>query len=234
MAVKKSGVSREKSGGKTRVWFVLLIFFSCLLSPNSQLVFGTVRQEVYVTGHVQPFGGYIFTEAVTFEITEPGKQEIGQIVVDGLYNGEYPWIMRCYTDNLHFTGVGGALRSPPPAGMVSEDGKFVIPLFINTPIFGADEWRRIPDVSEPEFVPYKPDPEPGKTDYTDCVMIGIDPRNGSWVAGPDGLLYTGDDNILGDGTVETPFEMTLQADVLKAAVRGKYAATLYIEIVSAP
>ena len=98
-------------------------------------------------------------------MTKPGQQEIGKIVVDGLYNGEYPWIMRAYTD---------------------------------------------------------------------CVLMGIDPRNGSWVTGPDGLLYTADDNFLGDLTVATPFELLLQANIPAAAVQGEYDAVLYIEISPAP
>lgn len=209
----------------------LLLFFNLVSIPPSP---ASVQQEVYITGQVQPFGGYVFTEAVTFEVAEPGKQVVGQIVVDGLYNGEYPWILRAYTDNLQFSGVGGAVRSINPAGLVSEDGQFVIPLFIQTPNDGEEEWQRIPDLGEPGATPYTPDADPARKTGTDCVLMGIDPRNGSWVAGPDGLLYTGDDNLIGDITVATPFEMTLMADVPATGVRGKYAATLYLEIVSAP
>ena len=210
------------------------ILILLLLLASASRSWAAVKQEVYVTGHVQPFGGYLFTEAVAFDITKPGKQEIGKIVVDGMYNGEYPWIMRVYTDNLRYTGIGGAVRLPSPAGLVSEDGQFVIPLLIQGPNFGPDEWRVIPDLSEPGYSPYAPKPEPGEASYTDCVVMGIDPRNGNWVAGGDGLLYTGDDNFLGDATIPTPFEMTLQADVSPSGVRGKYATTLYIEIVPAP
>ena len=200
------------------------------LSP----VFASSRQEVYITGHVQSFGGYTLSEAVAFEIKQPGDQEIGRIVVDGLYNGEYPWIMRAYTDNLHFAGVSGAARSPSPAGLVSKDGTSSIPLYIHCPTYGPNVWRRIPDLSETGYLSYQPDPEPGEPIYTDCVLMGIDPRNGAWVAGPDGLLYTADDNFLGDITVGTPFELTLQAKVPSSAAQGDYEAVLYIEIVTAP
>lgn len=201
-----------------RVFAMTTVFFLSLLATHRASA--TVQQEVYITGHVQPFGGYKATEAVAFEVRQPGKQEIGRIVVDGLYNGEYPWILRCYTDNLQFSGVGGAVRSPSPAGVVSTDGQFAIPLFLNCPNFGPEEWRRIPDL--------------GETPYSDCIVMGIDPRNDVWVAGPDELLYTADDNLLGDITIETPFEITLQADVPASAVRGKYDTTLYLEIVAAP
>ena len=192
---------------------LLLTFVIPLAAHASQ------QQEVYVTGHVQPFGGYAFTEAVSFDVTAPGAQEIGRIVVDGLYNGEDPWIMRAYTDNLRFAGITGSLRAPSPAGLVSKDGLYVIPLSIHSPSYGADVWRQIPDLSETT---------------TECVLMGIDPRNGSWVAGPDGLLYTQDDNLLGDNTVATPFELILQANVPPAAVRGEYDTVLYIEINPAP
>ena len=216
------------SSGRT----IALAFSLLLVFPLS--LRATVQQEVYITGHVQPFGGYKMTEAVAFEIREPGKQEIGRIIVDGLYNGEYPWVMRCYTDNLHFSGVGGALRTPSPGGLVSTEGQFVIPLSLNCPNFGPDTWRRIPDLGDPGTVPYAANPEPGEVAYTDCIVMGIDPRNGAWVAGPDELLYTADDNFLGDTTVATPFEIVLQADVPASAVRGRYDATLYFEIVAAP
>ena len=205
----------------------LVVFFSI---PG----FASQQQEVYVTGHVQPFGGYLFSEAVAFDVTAPGEQEIGRIIVDGLYNGEYPWIMRAYTDNMHFAGVTGAVRNPSPAGLVSKDGLYVIPLSIHTPSDGPNVWRRIPDLNEAGYLPYEPEPEPGEPTYTDCVLMGIDPRNGSWVAGPDGLLFTHDDNLLGDNTTATPFEMVLQANIPASAVKGEYDAVLYIEISPAP
>ena len=208
----------------------------CLVTYSLPLrtALASSRQEVYITGHVQSFGGYTYTEAVTFEIKQPGDQEIGRIVVDGLYNGEYPWIMRAYTDNLHFSGVSGALHLPSPAGLISGDGTYAIPLYIHCPTYGPNVWRRIPDLSEPGYLPYLPIPEPGEATYTDCVLMGIDPRNGAWVAGRDGLLYTYDDNFMGDITVGTPFELTLQAKVPASAVQGEYDAVLYIEIVAAP
>ena len=210
------------------VLYVFVVLSILHLSPAH----ASVQQEIYVTGHVQSFGGYVFTEAVSFDITHPGEQEIGRIVVDGLYNGEYPWIMRAYTDNLHFAGITGSVRPPNPAGLVSKDGLYVVPLSIHSPSDGPNAWRRIPDLNEPDYQPYEP--QPGETTPTDCVLMGIDPRNSNWVAGPDGLLYTADDNLLGDNTVATPFEMILQANVPAAAVKGEYDSVLYIEISPAP
>ena len=195
----------------------------------------STQQEVYITGHVQSFGGYTVTEGFSFAIEEPGRQEVGQIVVDGLYNGEYPWIMRVYTDNLRFSGIAGAVGRPAPAGLVSKDGAYAIPLLINCPNFGEEVWRRVPDINDRNYSPYQANPDPGvEAEYTDCIVMGVDPRNGGWVAGPDGLVQTLDDNPLGDTTVETPFDMFLRADVSPSSPSAEYETTLYLEIVAAP
>ncbi len=211
-----------------------LLLFMAVHGFGSGIVSASVRQEVYVTGHVQSFGGYAATEAVSFQATEPGEREIGRIVLDGVYNGPYPWIMRIYTDNLQYGGVGGAVRRPSPAGLVSDDGTTVVPLFVHSPNFGPEVWRKIPDLNEPGYLPYAPDPDPAEAAYTDCIVMGIDPRNGAWVAGPDGLLYTTDDNLLGDTTIATPFELVLRGDFTGSSVRGRYEATVYLEMVPAP
>ena len=115
-----------------RLRFTLFLLLMAYGLPPTALL-ASVQQEVYITGHVQTFGGYKISEAVAFEIQQPGKQEIGRIGVEGLYNGEYPWVMRVYTDNLNYSGVGGAVRSSSPAGLISSDGQFVIPLYLNCP-----------------------------------------------------------------------------------------------------
>ena len=195
----------------------------------------SVKQEVYVSGTVEPFGGYTFTGGFEFAIREPGEQTIGSIAVDGLYNGEYPWIMRIYTDNLHFAGVAGAILRPSPSGLVSRDGRFSVGLKVTCPNFGPNVWRRIPDLSDPDYEPYQPSVDPQEPfPTTDCVLMGIDPRNAAWVAGPDGLLYTDDDNVLGDITIQTPFEITFRIDAPQTAVKGQYDAFLYIEVVPTP
>ena len=211
-----------------------LLFLSVLFYPLSAEVYASIRQEVYVSGTVQSFGGYTFTDSIRFNVADPGKKEIGTIVVNGIYNGEYPWIMRIYTDNLHFTGITGAIQRPSAGGLVSKDGRFTIPLEVRFSNFGTDVWRHLPDLNEPGQRPYHPSTEPGIVDYTDCILMGIDPRNATWVAGPDKVLFTDDDNALGDTTVPTPFEIGLRADIPATAVQGEYEAFLYIEIVPAP
>lgn len=206
-----------------------------LATSNPQLATASVKQEVYVTAQVHSFGGYTFTEGIQFDIVKPGEQEVGSIIVEGLYNGEYPWIMRIYTDNLHFAGVAGAIHRPSAGGLVSSDGRFVIPLQVNSPNFGPDVWRLVPDINQPDYIPYQPTPHMREIpSYTDCVLMGIDPRNAPWVVGPDGILFTDDDNSLGDTTVKAPFEIHLKAIPSAAAAQGKYDAVLYIETVPAP
>jgi len=206
------------------------LVIACGVSPAS-----ATRQSVYVRGTVPTFGSYTVTPALTFTVREAGVQELGTITVEGLYNGEYPWIMRIYTENVGHTGIAGSIRRRSPAGLVSMDGQYVIPLEIHCPAFGINVWRRIPDVGEEPYTPYRPSDDPTKgADYTDCVLMGIDPRHAPWVAGRDGQLFTGDDNVLGDTTVPTPFQMTVRARVDAQAVRGRYEGRLYVEIVPAP
>jgi hypothetical protein len=66
------------------------------------------------------------------------------------------------------------------------------------------------------------------------VIIGIDPRNRIWVSGPDGSLFTNDDNPLGDMTLSTPFEIFFAADIDEHTVQGEYTGRIYIEIIPAP
>ena len=212
-------------------WVRPLLVFFLLSSP----AFASVKQEVYVTGTVGSFGGYSFTQVVKFNAAKPGAAEAEPVLVNGTYNGEYPWIMRIYTDNLHFTGIAGAVRRLHPDGLVSEDGQFSIPLEVTCPNFGPGAWRRVPDINDPTYTPYQPLADPkGAASYTDVVLMGIDPRNAAWVAGPDGSLFTEDDNLLGDDSIPTPFPITLRANVPSTGVQGHYNTYLYIEIVPAP
>jgi len=210
---------------------------TAFLSPltlDPSPAYASVKQEVYVSGTVESFGGYAFTESLTFFLDKPGTRELGAITMEGIYNGEYPWILRVYTDNFHYTGVGGASRPASPAGLVSMDGRFVIPLEVHSPVYDEGIWRRIPDLSDPDPIPYQPDPDLRPVVYTDCVLMGIDPRNGAWVAGPDGALFTVDDSLLGDFTTATPCEILVRANADATAAAGEYETFLYLEIVPAP
>lgn len=231
MAVKANAefrISNDEFGIRHLAFGIAILLFLC--SP----AYASVKQEVYVTGTVQSFGGYSVSTPTEFVVTKPGNQEIATVVVDGIYNGEYPWIMRVYTDNLHFAGVGGAIERPSPAGLVSKDGRYNLGLEIHAPTFDADPWRAVPDLSQRGYVPYQPSVQPGEKPHTDCILVGIDPRHADWVAGRDRILFTDDDDPLGNNTVATPFELVFRANIPPNAVQGSYEALIYIEIVASP
>lgn len=207
-----------------------ILAFSLLLLVGSA---SATRQEIYTTGAVTSFGTYSFTENINFLVTSPGEQEIGSIIVDGTYNGEYPWIIRVYTDNKQTGGVSEGFIQQTGAGLVSSDGKFFIPIAINCPNFG-NEWLFVPDINDPGYQNYIPPSKVDERPYNECIIMGIDPRNANWVAGPDRILFSEDDNPLGDTTLETPFEIRIRANFDRKAVAGDYTANLYIEIIPAP
>ncbi|MCM8782626.1 MAG: hypothetical protein NC828_06230 [Candidatus Omnitrophica bacterium] len=212
-----------------------VFFFAALTSllhhPNISYA---TKTEVKTIGTVPSFGTYSFRGSLNFKITKPGKFEIGKVTVFGTYNGPYPWIMRIYTDNTNFTPIAGSFESKGRAGLISDDGQFTIPLEINCPNFGKDVWVIVPDINDENYIPYKPPKEVGSANYTDCIIMGIDPRNADWVSGLDRVLFTEDDNPLGDITLATPFDIRFAAYFNEKSIKGNYTSNLYIELISAP
>lgn len=191
------------------------------------------RVLIPVTGKVNSFGTYSFIGSVEFDVKKPGEQEIGAITVEGAYNGEYPWIMRIYTDNNIYSGISGAVKAQNPAGLVSIDGRFVIPLFVNAPNMDI-HYKAVPDINQNNYKPYSPARLNAPAKYADCVIMGVDPRNEYWVAGDNGILFDEDDNAVGDITAPTPFDLKFKAGFDERAVASNYTANLYIEIVACP
>ena len=204
----------------------------CLLPPTFSCY--ASKTEIRTVGTVPSFGIYSFKGSLNFNITKPGKFEIGKVAVYGTYNGGYPWIIRIYTDNTNYMPLAGSLAAKSRAGLISEDGQFTIPLEINCPNFGKDDWVNIPDINDENYKPYKPAKEVGMGIYTDRIIMAIDPRNADWVAGPDRTLFTGDDNPLGDTTIQTPFDVRFAAYFDEKTVEGNYTSNLYIELIPAP
>ncbi|NQU73102.1 MAG: hypothetical protein HQ547_00120 [Candidatus Omnitrophica bacterium] len=192
-----------------------------------------VKTEIKTVGTVPSFGTYSFRGSLNFNVTKPGKFEIGKITVFGTYNGPYPWIMRVYTDNTNFMPIAGSLKSKSRAGLISGDGQFTIPLKANCQNFGED-WVYVPDINDREYKPYSPPKEVGAGEYTECIIVGIDPRNADWVSGRDRTLFTDDDNPLGDLTLATPFDIKFSADFNEKTIKGNYTSNLYIELIAAP
>jgi hypothetical protein len=193
------------------------------------------RVDVFATGTVHSFGEYSVSGDVNFDAVSPGRVEIGRIKVEGAYNGPYPWIMRVYTENSHFQGIAGSILPQNRTGLVSKDGRYTVPLEINTPQHSRDKFITVPDISDPDYIPYTPAPQPNEASfYSDIIVIGVDPRNAIWVAGQDQFLHTDDDNTLGDLTLPTPFELFLKATFDEVTAQAEYVARLIIEVVSSP
>lgn len=194
----------------------------------------SIKTKIHTVATVPSFGTYSFKGSIEFQAPGPGKYEIGRITVYGTYNKPYPWIMRIYTDNTNFKGVGGRVGFQSRAGLISEDGKYVIPIEVNCPNFGEDVWVKVPDINDERYIPYRPPKEVGMATHTDCIIMGIDPRNADWVSGRDRILFTEDDNPLGDITLSTPFQIRFSAYFDEKSIQGRYTSNLYIEIVPAP
>lgn len=193
------------------------------------------RVRIPATAKVNSFGTYSYIGKLDFEVKFPGNdQEVGNITVEGAYNGEYPWIMRIYTDNTNYTGIAGAARPQSPAGLVSSDGRFAIPLSVNTPNMGASRYEIIPDINQLGYKTYVPDKLNGPPQHTECIIMAIDPRNELWVTGGNGVLFDKDDNTLGDITLPTPFDLKFRCDFDERTVAANYTANLYIELVACP
>jgi hypothetical protein len=193
------------------------------------------RVIIPVTGKVNSFGTYSFVGKLDFNIEKVGEREFGKIIVEGTYNGEYPWIMRIYTDNTSYTGIATAARPASPAGLVSTDGRFVVPIMVNAPNMGKSGYKTVSDINQPDYKTYISDKvTQDPFIYTDCIIMAIDPRNELWVAGENGTLFDKDDNTLGDTTMPTPFELKFKANFDERSVKANYTANLYIELVSCP
>ncbi|MBI4227960.1 MAG: hypothetical protein HY600_06810 [Candidatus Omnitrophica bacterium] len=161
---------------------------------------------------------------------------------------DQPFTIRVYSDNSsRYRGIPGALLDGSPAGLVSEDGRFTIPMKIWTVNFGPDfdetgwkadtmgpppvdddtywkgplltsggrevgsvAWLRIPDYSEMSSDP-----------TTWRRLIGQEPDNQRFVT---------DTNVTGDYTLTSPLTVYLATEAWAAAVQGRYAATLVVEL----
>jgi hypothetical protein len=176
---------------------------------------------------------------------------------------DQPWYMRIYTDNhkrykgiddaiysgrVATQGSGGADAMGSPAGLVSSDGKYAIPLKVWCLNYG-------PDVEE-GWDPTLMGPPPVKEDYywkgplldnqkrdasrvawewiPDYIDMTAD--NNTWrkLIGQDpyDTHYVSDANPTGDFTLASPFQIFLAYETSPTAVEGKYWTDLIIEIYS--
>ncbi|MDD5618749.1 MAG: hypothetical protein PHG69_06615 [Candidatus Omnitrophica bacterium] len=174
---------------------------------------------------------------------------------------DQPWYMRIYTDNHNkYQGIEGAIYSGriatqeggdasalgSPAGLVSSDRKYVLPLKVWCLNFG-------PDVEE-GWDPNLLGPPPVKEDYywkgplldtgrRDAQRVAwqwvpdyidMNANNASWrkLIGQDPFdtHYASDSNPTGDFTLTSPFQVFIAYETSPTAVVGKYSTDLIIEI----
>lgn len=161
---------------------------------------------------------------------------------------DQPFSVRIYTDNsARYRGIPGAVRKNSSAGLVSLDGKYVIPLKIWNLNYGPDiqetGWDSSlagpPPVDEDSFWsgPSLLEGDRNRNsaawvripDFSEMTsnptswrrMIGQDPTDNRFVA---------DSNATGDFTLTSPFTFYLATESGAAAVEGSYAATLIVEL----
>jgi hypothetical protein len=173
--------------------------------------------------------------------------------------------MRIYTDNsTRYTGIEGAIykgkrvfstskvrvgssAEGSPAGLVSSDGKYTIPLRVWCLNYGPD-WDEIgwnptllgpPPVNE-DYVWKGPELDNGKRDpdrrawlwVPDYVDMTADPRTWRNLIGRDPYSrnFVSDNNPTGDFTLTSPFDIYLATETSAATVTGSYSGKLILEI----
>lgn len=161
---------------------------------------------------------------------------------------DQPFTIRIYTDNAaRYQGIPGSVRRGSPAGLVSLDGRYVIPLKIWNLNYG-------PDIHEAGWDSALAGPPPVDEDdaWLGPALIegGRNQRSASWVRVPDltdmtadpmswrRLIgqdphddrFASDTNPVGDFTLKSPFTFYIATEAGAAAVEGAYAATLVVEL----
>ena len=197
----------------------------------------------------------VFPEILSFGTIPPGRSMLPTPITVSWSNYRFnrlrldaPFSIRIYTDNAaRYRGIPGAIRRAPSAGLVSLDGKYVIPLKVWTSNFG-------PNIQEVGWDSSLAGPPPLDDDNE---WIGPplleDTRNygsSSWVRVPDfsemtanpitwrrlmgqdphDTRYVSDTNVTGDFTLKSPFTFYLATEAGATAVEGRYSATLIVEL----
>ena len=197
----------------------------------------------------------VFPEAVNLGTIPPGRY-MHPVPIEIRYSyfqfnrlrHDQPFAIRIYTDNAaRYEGVPNALRKGSPAGLVSMDGRFVIPIKCWTVNFG-------PDVQETGWDAALAGPPPvdeddswigphlleGGRNYDSAGWVRIPdrvdmtPNQSSWrrLIGQDQYdnRFVSDANVTGDYTLRSPFTLYLATEAGPTAVEGSYATNLVVEL----
>ncbi len=161
---------------------------------------------------------------------------------------DQPFSIRIYTNNAtRFRGIPGALRRSSPAGLVSHDGRYVIPLKVWNLNYGPDiqktGWDAIlagpPPVDNDDFWIGPPLLEGhrnlGSASWVrvpDLLDMTADPVSWRRLIGqePHDTRFVTDSNPTGDITLKNPFTFYLATDAGASAVEGTYSAMLVVEL----
>ena len=153
-----------------------------------------------------------------------------------------------YTDNAaRYEGIPHALGKVSPAGLVSLNGRYVIPIKCWTINFGPDiqetGWDAAiagpPPVDDDDYWLGPPLIE-GTRSYGSANWVRIPdlqdmtPNPVTWrrLIGQDQYdsRFVADANVTGDFTLKSPFTLYLATEAGPTAVEGSYAANLVVEL----
>lgn len=161
---------------------------------------------------------------------------------------DQPFTIRVYTDNgARYRGVEKALHQGSPAGLISDDGRFTVPLKIWTVNFGPDfdetGWQATamgpPPVEDNAFwqgpLLTNNEREVGAVAWLrvpDYSEMTSDPASWRRLIGQDpaDFKFVSDTNITGDYTLTSPVTVYLATETGASAVHGQYSTTLVVEL----
>lgn len=170
-----------------------------------------------------------------------------------LYNRlrhDKPWFMRMYTDNsTRYKGIPNAIYHGSPAGLVSADGHYTIPLKVWCLNYPPEEqemgWSGTlsgpPPVDDDAY--WRGPMLDDGTRYESKVSWARIPDysemtsdRGTWrvLIGQDQYdeQYATDTNPTGDLTLDSPFSTYLALETSPTAVKGNYSCELIVELYS--
>ena len=197
----------------------------------------------------------VFPEAVNLGTLPPGRY-MHPVPLEIRYSffqfnrlrQNQPFAIRIYTDNsARYEGIPHAVGKVSPGGLVSMDGRYVIPLKCWSLNFGPDMqetgWDSglagPPPVDEDDIWIGPPLLEGGRNygsaawvRIPDLVDMTADPHTWRRFVGQDPYdsQYVSDSNPTGDFTLRSPFSVYLATETGPTAVEGTYAANLVVEL----
>lgn len=161
---------------------------------------------------------------------------------------DQPFSIRIYTDNAaRYEGIPHALGKTSPAGLVSLNGRYVIPIKCWTINFGPDiqetGWDAAiagpPPVDDDDYWLGPPLIE-GTRSYGSANwvripdLVDMTPNPITWrrLIGQDQYdsRFVADANVTGDFTLKSPFTLYLATEAGPTAVEGSYVANLVVEL----